>query len=119
MKTKVTRKCIKESFSTIISVNYASLQHLLTYETPQYYCTRAQDWACDIYIFGNVAIVTGYDPFGNVEPSHELRKEVDWYAENILSSSHRDYQKKKEILRRMIDEFIRRSLLEKRFKKKT
>lgn len=94
MKTKITRKAIKERFENIISVPYCSLQMLLHEEDADYYCTRIEGWACDVYIFEDVAISTGYAPFGNIKPAYELIKMYDAIAGEICLCEH-DYETRK------------------------
>ena len=84
MKFKTTQKAIKANYNTIICIPYCGLQNLLNYESPVAYTERREGWAADIYdMGGGVAIVTGYAPFGNVRPSHELRERYEKQAEKI------------------------------------
>ena len=46
MKTKTTKKFLKENFR-IINAGNGKLQNLLTFVQPDYYCTRTEGWACD------------------------------------------------------------------------
>lgn len=94
MKTKVTRKKIKENYKNIINVSYCNLQYLLNVAniTPTYYCTRAEGWACDIYIINNnTVVVTGYAPFGNIKPSFNLCEKYEAKAEKLLYSKYKKY----------------------------
>lgn len=64
MKVKVAKRKIMSEM-VCISVPYCSLQSLLSFESPAYYTRGVYGWNADIYAKGNVAIVTGYRPFGN------------------------------------------------------
>lgn len=64
MKVKVTKRKVMSEM-ICISVPYCSLQNLLSFESPSYYTCGVYGWNADIYTRGNVAIVTGYRPFGN------------------------------------------------------
>ena len=64
MKVKVTKKKVMSEM-VCISVPYCDLQSLLSFESPVYYTSGVYGWNADIYTKGNVAIVTGYRPFGN------------------------------------------------------
>lgn len=64
MKVKVTKRKVMSEM-VCISVPYCSLQSLLSLESPAYYTYGVYGWNADIYAKGNVAIVTGYRPFGN------------------------------------------------------
>lgn len=114
LKTKTTRKNIKESYSTIISVGYCNLQNLLACESERYYCTRAEGWACDIYIFGDTAISTGYDSFGNIKPSYELQMKYDEAAKKIRSDYSIEWEDKEKLLKNLIADFIGNCLEEKK-----
>lgn len=90
MKIKVTRKLIKENFKNIISINYCDLQFLLKAAniSPAYYCTRAEGWACDIYVINiNTVIVTGYASFGNIKPDFKTLENYENKAKKILFSN--------------------------------
>lgn len=71
MKFKTTQKAIKNNHVAVVKVGYNRLYFLLRYQEPAAYTTRSKGWASDVYCFGNVAISTGYSPFGNVELSAE------------------------------------------------
>ena len=82
MKFKTTQKAIREGYNTIICVGYCNLQTVLAYENPIAYTSRREGWAADIYdMGGNVAIVTGYAPFGNVRPGYDICRKYEKQAE--------------------------------------
>lgn len=90
MKVKVTRKEIKENYKNIINVSYCNLQYLLKAAniSPAYYCTRAEGWACDIYVINDeIVIVTGYAPFGNIKSSFDLCEKYEKKAQKLLYSN--------------------------------
>lgn len=105
MKVKATRKAIKEVYSKIIRVGYCNIQFLLNFEEPTYYCTRSEGWACDVYVFGDTAISTGYAPFGNIDVPYSVEKEFDNKAAEICAKTN-DYLAAKDKLKHLIDEFI-------------
>lgn len=73
LKMNVTCKYLRNNFTNIISVPYCDLQDLLRYETPLWYTSGIYGWNADVYLVDiDTCIVTGYRPFGNVHPSHEL-----------------------------------------------
>ena len=105
MKYRTTQKAIKNGFSKIISVGYCNLQHLLNCETETAYTTRREGWAADIYDFGNVAIVTGYAPFGNIRPDYETVKKYDNMDREIIGNIF-SWEERKNALRALIENFI-------------
>lgn len=108
MKFRVTQKEIKANFSKIISVPYCSVQNLLNFESPFAYTARREGWAADIYdMGGGVAIVTGYAPFGNIRPSHELLERYEKQAEFIRYNYPLSWTEQREQLRQLANEFIK------------
>lgn len=110
MKVKVTRKEIKENYKNIINVSYCNLQYLLNIAniTPAYYCTRAEGWACDIYIINNnTVVVTGYAPFGNIKPSFDLCEKYEKKAQKLLySNKYKKYTTVQKHGRSLLIDFI-------------
>lgn len=106
MKFKTTKKEIKNNYHTIISVGYCSLQHLLNCVEAAAYTAGTNGWCADIYTFGNVAIVTGYAPFGNIKPGYEKTKEYDDVAAKLCSDRSIPYAELKDRLYALIKKFI-------------
>lgn len=82
MKTRTTKKFLKENF-TIVNAGNGNLQNLLSFIQPEYYCARAEGWACDAYIVGDYAILDGYDCIGKAK-SYDVLKKYDDKAREIL-----------------------------------
>lgn len=106
MPNRTLQKHIRAEFSTIIKVNYCKLQHLLSCENPIAYTTNAYGWAADVYDVGNgVAIVTGYSPFGRIQPDYDICKKYEALASKIMYSRD-SYDTIRDKLRDLINEFI-------------
>lgn len=104
MKFQTTRKAVKGYFSKVISVGYCSLQNLLTYEMPIAYTKGVYGWNADVYAFGDVAIVTGYRPFGdNVD--YNLCKEFEERAK-ALRDLGRPYAERQAEAKALVKDFI-------------
>lgn len=87
MKEKTTRKYLRANFGHIISIGYCNIQTLLRDTTPDYYLTRVEGWAADVYVFSsNIAIVTGYDPVGNIKPPYELQQKYENKAREAVNN---------------------------------
>lgn len=108
MKFRTTRKAVKENFAKIISVGYCSLQRLLTFETPIAYTRGVYGWNADIYAFGNVAIVTGYRPFGD-NVNYDLCKEYEEKAKSLRDLG-RPYADRKAEAEALVKEFIAKAI---------
>lgn len=107
MKYKTTKKSINSGYTSKICVGYCNLQNLLNYESPTAYTTRSEGWAADIYDFGDVAIITGYAPFGNIRPGYELCKKYETQAEKIRCDYSLSWEAQKEAIQQLIHEFIK------------
>lgn len=105
MKFKTTQKAIKGSYRKIIKVGYCELQSLLNFKSPIAYTCGRDGWHADIYDIGGVAIVTGYNPFGNISPDYDTCRKYEAKAQK-LRYSNIDYGKRIEKLNEMIVEFI-------------
>ena len=107
MKFKTTQKAIREGYHTIICIGYCNLQTVLSYENPIAYTSRREGWAADIYDMGDgIAIVTGYAPFGNILPSHEICYKYESMAKKVRSNYDILYVQMVEELDALISEFI-------------
>lgn len=104
MKFKTTQKEIKSNYRTVIKIGYCSAQYLLGYETPVAYTCGTNGWNADVYTFGGVAIVTGYRPFGNVEPDYNLLRAYEEKAEEIQCQDPNRQEKITDLLHRFIDD---------------
>lgn len=77
MKERTTMKHIKQNYEKIIKVGYCGLQNFLKHETPKYYTAGVYGWNADIYVFGDIALVTGYRPFGNIKIGSEIIERIE------------------------------------------
>lgn len=105
MKTKTTKKFLKENYR-LINAGNGNLQNLLTFVQPEYYCTRAEGWACDAYIVGVYAILDGYDCIGKTK-SYDVLKKYDDKAREILDkyrsgSKYYTYNRTRTVLEKLI-----------------
>ena len=77
------------------SVGYCDLQTLLGVANPQFYTAGVYGWNADIYIFGNIAIVTGYRPFCKQIDFDIIRKFEDAAIKNR--------EKRDELLKELVN----------------
>ena len=111
MKYKTTKKAVMNGYYKVLAVSYCSLQHLLNYENEVAYTTRSEGWGADIYQFGNIAIATGYAPFGTIRPSYELNKKYDDMAMEIVNARGAEaFADKKAKLTALIKEYLKEVL---------
>ena len=108
-KYKVTRKEIKERFSTILKIGYCNAQHLLSCENEFAYSTRAEGWACDYYNIDGIIISTGYAPIGK-ETNYNLLREYEQKAEKIRYNYDLKWEDRKEQINELLSEYIKAEL---------
>lgn len=105
-KLETTKKSVKETFPRIISIGYCDLQNLLRYEYPIAYTHGIYGWNSDVYrIKPSLVIVTGYRPFGNINPSYELIQKYEERA-RIARNSDASYDDKKKEVQELLEFFI-------------
>ena len=107
MKIQVSQKFIRENYKNIISVGYCDLSTLLRYKEPIYYTAGLYGWNADIYhITNEIAIVTGYRPFGNIKASYNgICKKYEELSREITKSDL-TYNEKQEKIDKLLEKFI-------------
>lgn len=83
MKTKTSVKKVTENYKTFYC-GYCDLQNIFKRVEPNYYNSGIYGWNCDIYIFGNIAIVTGYRNLHGIRIDSSLIEKYDQKAKNII-----------------------------------
>ena len=106
MKFKTTKNEIYSNFKNVICVGYCGLDNLLTNHDPIAYNSGVDGWKCDIYDINGVAIVTGYQPFGNIRPHYDTIKKYDDEARKICCNSWGNYQKMLDQTDQLLNQFI-------------
>lgn len=107
MKIKVTSKQIKEGYDKIISIGYCGAWYLLRGLEPRFYTCGVYGWNADIYDYDyNIAIVTGYRPFGNIYPEHEKIHKYNEKARKIWNGEKDNYKVKQNKVNKLLDKFI-------------
>lgn len=104
MSSQATMRFIRSNYHCI-AVDYCGLQNLLSYSCRRYYTSGIYGWNADIFIFGNVAIVTGYRPFGN-HPDYDVVRDFDSKAEFLKRDTSKTYAQKRDAIENLIYEFI-------------
>lgn len=104
---------VKATHTNVISVGYCNLQYMLRSVQPYAYTTRSEGWGADVYSFGNVAIATGYAPFGDIRPSYDLKQQYEMKAQKIFEDKRiKRWDTRKNKLRVLISEFIETAIKE-------
>ena len=107
MKVRVTRKEVLSHYTNVIRVGYYDLQFMLKYRDANFYTAGIYGWNADIYeIDYTTAIVTGYRPFGDIQPSNERVKAFDDKARAICHDMDISHYDKEYQLNKLIVEFV-------------
>ena len=70
MAIKMSSRQVIDTFPFTVRIGYCDLYYLLVYQRKVGYTCGTYGWNSDIYFLGDVAISTGYRPFGKrVRPS--------------------------------------------------
>lgn len=114
MKYKTTKKETQSNYRNIIKIGYADLQFLLKFTEPVAYTSGVYGWNADAYDFDNVAIVTGYRPFGNIQPDYDFVEKYNQLGKAICEEEHdpakdwnEEQEEKENRLNQLIKEFIK------------
>jgi hypothetical protein len=120
MKFRTTKKYIR-GYEHILNVGNGEIQHLLAYESPIAYSTRAEGWACDYYELSTsdarcLVISSGYAPINskNASMDYSRMREYDEQARTIKNDSNKLYEVRademKKLLRQFADEAMKGTL---------
>lgn len=108
MKYKTTKRAVMDGYGFVISVGYADLQELLCCKSPVAYTSGQYGWNADIYDFGNIAICTGYRPFGNISSSnYGINRMFDKMAEEVYMDCNLSYDDKAKRLDDLLDKYVK------------
>ena len=102
MKFKTTQK---KNYAAIISIGYCNAYYLLYFNSPIAFTSGVYGWNADIYDINNIAIVTGYRPFGNIHVDFDIIKKYNTEAKNIISDNAISYEDKKELVNNLLLDF--------------
>lgn len=114
MKFRTTEKAMKEG-CYCQSVPYCDLQNLLSVTDPIAYTCGVYGWYADIYTNGNLAIVTGYKPFGKKYISDEEIRYFEKESNDIdlhTNLNWKQRRKRKEALLNKFWQLFRKRVME-------
>lgn len=107
MSLELKKRNVMESYFTI-PIGYCDLQYLLRYENKIGYTCGVYGWNADIYVLDNVAIVTGYRPFGEWERPKGIVAKYEEKAKKIHNDNRiKSWEKKKEKLHKLLEDFVK------------
>lgn len=104
MSLRTSKNDVMANFTTI-NCGYGRLQNLLRFLHPVAHTQGKYGWNADIYIFDNVAFVSGYRSFGQYMASNELLAEYDSKAKAIWENCS-SYPQAYEAVTDLVTEFL-------------
>ena len=106
MKIKATQKEFRNN-DNIIKLSYCEAQYLLKGIEPIYYTCGVYGWNADIYYFNNYYIVTGYRPFGKIQPKYDTTRKYEIEASKIYNSCNGEsWEVKAKKINKLLEDFI-------------
>lgn len=106
MNMRVYKKHARAAYPIVAYCSYCSLQYTL-YFTPKFgHTERAEGWGCNVYeIALDIALTTGYAPFGNRRLPLAFTERYEEKAKQILAENSYSYIAK-EKLEALINELV-------------
>lgn len=98
MSMRVYKKHVRAAYPIVAYCGYCDLQYTL-YSTPKVgHTERAEGWGCDVYeIAPDIALTTGYDPFGNRRLPLAITERYEKKAKQILEENSYNYIAKEKL----------------------
>ena len=106
MKSKVTKKAIRENYPKIMAAGYCSMQYLLRGREPVAYSAGVYGWDCDYYEVGPLLISTGYRPArGTIATNYDAIHAYESVAMDIWGSGG-DYESRRAGVETLLKKFV-------------
>lgn len=109
LKGKMTKKEIIENYKNVIKVGYCEIQYLTHTAERMGFTAGVYGWNADIYKVDNdTVIVTGYRPFGNIEPKYDVIKKYEEIAKKVVKNwcGHEIYEELENLIKQFTNEVI-------------
>ena len=111
MTREITRKCaIARYGDDAIRIGYCDLQYLLRGYDRDYYTAGVYGWNCDIYIFKNATITTGYRGMFGRSVDYELTRKYDNMARKVWNDNSLSYDEQKNKVDVLLNEYLEQAL---------
>lgn len=98
MSMRVYKKHVRAAYPIVAYCGYCDLQHTLYFTSKFGHTERAEGWGCDVYeIAPDIALTTGYDPFGNRRLPLVVTERYEKKAKQILEENSCNYTAKEKL----------------------
>jgi len=105
-KANAPRKWIAQNY-TCYGTGYCDLQHLLHYQSPDYYTCGVYGWNMDVYTFEDYAITTGYRGMINhIKWDSKRDREYDERARDIQNNIALSYEERRKRTNALLKEYL-------------
>lgn len=100
MSMRAYKKHVRAEYPIVAYCGYCDLQYTLYFAPKIGHTERAEGWGCNIYeLAPDIALTTGYDPFGNRRLPLALTERYEEKAKQILRENNYSYIAKEELER--------------------
>lgn len=100
MSMRLYKKHVRAEYPIVAYCGYCDLQYTLYFAPKIGHTERAEGWGCNIYeLAPDIALTTGYDPFGNRRLPLAFTKRYEEKAKQILRENNYSYIAKEELER--------------------
>lgn len=100
MSMRLYKKHVRAEYPIVAYCGYCDLQYTLYFAPKIGHTERAEGWGCNIYeLAPDIALTTGYDPFGNRRLPLALIERYEEKAKQILRENNYSYIAKEELER--------------------
>ena len=101
-----TEKELMDEYCYVVAVNHNNLQGLLSCIDRKGYMSSEHGWCADVYEYGEVCIVTGDYPIGNVEAAYYTVREYEALA-NAIKGNNTNWDETKANLEILLSLFCK------------
>ena len=98
MSMRLYKKHVRAEYSIVAYCGYCNLQYTLYFAPKIGHTERAEGWGCNIYeLAPDIALTTGYAPFGNRRLPLAFTERYEKKAKQILRENSYSYIAKEEL----------------------
>ena len=98
MSMRVYKKHVRAAYPIVAYCNYCNLHYTLYFISKFGHTERAEGWGCDVYeLAPDIALTTGYDPFGNRRLPLAITERYEKKAKQILEENSCNYTAKEKL----------------------
>lgn len=100
MSMRLYKKHVRAEYPIVAYCGYCDLQYTLYFAPKIGHTERAEGWGCNIYeLAPDIALTTGYDPFGNRRLPLAFTERYEEKAKQILRENNYSCTAKEELER--------------------